>query len=944
MTPFRSPLEAPEAPVSTEAPQRPAPGRWWRQSVLAWAPILICAGIIITLRMMPIVLVPHWYNAFLPAFNFLFTTAISLLIVILMARSYFGGTSSASLWLGSGMMILGLASVVAGFKVWGGDLKQGVTLFNIGMFLGGFCQLVGAAQAHFPNVPRSATQQKVLVVLSLGLSAFALAAISLLTSRGAIPDFWTDAGSTPFRDVVLGAAAVQFALAAILIGGLYRAAREKFLYWYALGLVLLGLGLFGLLLIQDLNSLLAWASRGTQYVGGLYLLWAVLSLNRHGRWQLPLQRELQEVQTRYRLVFESMGEGFVMGRMIYDTEGRAADFQLMEVNAAFERLTGIPRRDALAKTVRGLIPTLEPESLANHAQVVETGRPLHWESFNQFTGKTYAIYSYRIAPGQFASVFSDLTLSRQAEQERRATELRFRAAVEHFPGVYIIYDRERRIRFINETGLQSARRPPSDILGKRDEEIWPEDVFSNYLPHLLNAWKTRQTQRFEMSICLPGNVPQTQIVTYIPLLDDQGEVREVLGVTFDITDRKQAEEALLHSENELRRLNQQLEQRVQERTAELVQRAAQLRALAGELTLYEQRERRRMARMLHDHLQQLLVGAKFRITALNSHNDTAVQQVSAKVGQLLDESIHASRSLTAELSPPILQVAGLNAGLEWLVRWMNDRHGLAVELTMDADPPLAEDVKVLLFESVRELLFNSVKHSQARSAAVYVRESEGFVQVTVVDQGCGFDVHAVRWGGDRAAGFGLFTIRERLELIGGRMQIDSTPGKGSRFELSAPIEATPAESHKPPVSPQMLEASQSGSIEAPVTGARIRVLLADDHVVMREGLAGLLEQAPDIQIIGQAGNGREAVDLAARLLPDVILMDISMPELNGIEATRIIHNKHPEISIIGLSMFDAADRAQAIRDAGAIGYLTKSGPPADLIAAIRQCMSGSGMV
>jgi PAS domain S-box-containing protein len=892
--------------------------------------------------MMPVILIPDWYMAFLPAFNFLFTTAISLLIVILMARSYLGGTSSASLWLGSGMMILGLASVVAGFKVWGGNLGQGVTLFNIAMFLGGFCQLIGAAQAHFPIVPRPATQQKVLVVVALGLSVLAIGAINLLTSRGIFPNFWTDAGSTPIRDVVLGAAAVQFLLAAVLIGGLYRVVREKFLYWYALGLVLLGLGLFGLLLIQDLNSLLAWASRGTHYMGGLYLLWAVLSLNRHGRWQLPLQRELQEAQDRYRLVFESMGEGFVIGRMIYDTEGSATDFQLMEVNAAFERLTGIRRRDALAKTVRDLIPTLEPESLSNHAQVVETGQPLHWESFNKFTGKTYAIYSYRIAPGQFASVFSDLTLSRQAEEERRATESRFRAAVEHFPGVYVIYDRERRIRFINEAGLRTARRPPSEILGKRDEEIWPEEVFRNYLPHLLHAWKTCQTQRFEMSICLPGNAPQTQIVSYIPLLDDQGEVREVLGVTFDITDRKQAEEALLHSENELRRLNQQLEQRVQERTAELVQRAAQLRALAGELTLYEQRERRRMAKILHDHLQQLLVGAKYSITALNDHCDKAVQQVSWKVGQLLDESIHASRSLTAELSPPILQVAGLNAGLEWLVRWMNDKHGLCVELTMDADPPLAEDVKLLLFESVRELLFNTVKHSQSRSAAVHVREIEDSVQITVLDQGCGFDLNAVRWVGERAAGFGLFTIRERLELIGGRLQMESAPGKGSRFVLSAPTEATPVQSQKPPISSEMLEASRSGSSKAPVTNARIRVLLADDHVVMREGLAGLLEQVPDIQIVGQAANGKEAVDLAVRLLPDVILMDISMPELNGIEATRIIHNEHPGIAIIGLSMFDAADRAQAIRDAGAVDYLTKSGPPADLIAAIRQCMSGSG--
>jgi len=114
------------------------------------------------------------------------------------------------------------------------------------------------------------------------------------------------------------------------------------------------------------------------------------------------------------------------------------------------------------------------------------------------------------------------------------------------------------------------------------------------------------------------------------------------------------------------------------------------------------------------------------------------------------------------------------------------------------------------------------------------------------------------------------------------------------------------------------------------------VLLADDHVVMREGLARLLGQEPDIEIVGQAADGQEAVDVAAKLLPDVILMDLSMPKLNGVEATRAIRNDYPDIRIIGLSMFEESDRAQALRDAGASDYLTKGGPPEHLIATIRR--------
>jgi DNA-binding NarL/FixJ family response regulator len=119
------------------------------------------------------------------------------------------------------------------------------------------------------------------------------------------------------------------------------------------------------------------------------------------------------------------------------------------------------------------------------------------------------------------------------------------------------------------------------------------------------------------------------------------------------------------------------------------------------------------------------------------------------------------------------------------------------------------------------------------------------------------------------------------------------------------------------------------------TTAKIRVLLADDHAVMREGLARLLGEHRDIEIVGQATHGLEAVQLTSKLQPDVILMDVSMPHMNGIEATRAIHQEFAQIRIIGLSMFEEPEQAQAMREAGAMVYLTKSGPSAELLKAIR---------
>ncbi len=119
----------------------------------------------------------------------------------------------------------------------------------------------------------------------------------------------------------------------------------------------------------------------------------------------------------------------------------------------------------------------------------------------------------------------------------------------------------------------------------------------------------------------------------------------------------------------------------------------------------------------------------------------------------------------------------------------------------------------------------------------------------------------------------------------------------------------------------------------------MRVLVVDDHTVVRQALALMLAQEADIEIVGEAPNGRAAVDLTRQLQPDLVLMDVSMPVMDGIEATRAIHGEFPRICVIGLSMYERSEQAEPMLNAGAVGYVSKSDAPDVLLAAIRACYS-----
>ncbi|RPJ36808.1 MAG: PAS domain S-box protein, partial [Planctomycetaceae bacterium] len=229
-----------------------------------------------------------------------------------------------------------------------------------------------------------------------------------------------------------------------------------------------------------------------------------------------------------------------------------------------------------------------------------------------------------------------------------------------------------------------------------------------------------------------------------------------------------------------------LEDVTKEQTAlrELEHRAGQLQKLTLQLSQAEDHERKRLADLLHDDLQQILAAAKFHIGLLDSQatDAGAVHEIAGEIKQMLKEAIDKSRSLSHELSPVFYQV-DLADVFEWLADQMQSRHGLTVhvEVRGRADSP-SEAMKAFLYKAAHEMLFNIIKHAGVNRATLRLRRMRKHLWLTISDQGQGFDPKTLA----KTSGFGLLTIRERVELLGGRMRIKSTKGRGSIFLIAVP--------------------------------------------------------------------------------------------------------------------------------------------------------------
>jgi len=369
---------------------------------------------------------------------------------------------------------------------------------------------------------------------------------------------------------------------------------------------------------------------------------------------------------------------------------------------------------------------------------------------------------------------------------------------------------ERLSRYILEQSLEGvavcvngriirASRRLHEICGRNPlmqpfDELFPlrmseSEPFSVEIPH-----SGKVVKGAEVSYQNPDGKSYSLILNAGPLYGDEHKILGCLVNLTDITERKRAEGELRNSEEALRQANESLEQRVRDRTMELQTLTEQLarsrddlRNLALELVMAEERERKRIAGVLHDEIAQSLAAVRMRLDLLQAMpSEPERRQTLAEATTLIAQSLQETRALMTDIGNPLLFDMGLKAACESLVDRLMKKHPIRIRCDIrNTFQKLKPDVKTILYQVVRELLNNVVKHSKAQNGHVMIEMENGHFRVKVTDDGLGFDPQKLGVP-NVEGGFGLYSIRERLIAIDGKFKVESAPGSGTVVTVILP--------------------------------------------------------------------------------------------------------------------------------------------------------------
>jgi two-component system, NarL family, sensor kinase len=370
-----------------------------------------------------------------------------------------------------------------------------------------------------------------------------------------------------------------------------------------------------------------------------------------------------------------------------------------------------------------------------------------------------------------------------------------------------------------------------------------------------------------------------------------------------------------------------------------------LRQLSARLLELQDEERRRIARDLHDITGQKLALQCIALSrVMRLLLPTANQEIKDSVAQCLELSNEISeeiRTLSYLLHPPLLDELGLPAAVKWYTQGFEKRTGIRVQVDIAKNlPRLRPDAEVALFRVVQESLTNVHRYSGSSTAHVRIRGERNDLRLEVGDAGKGMQIEKIKAPGGEIAplGVGIQGMRQRIRQLSGQLEIVSKPGEGTLVVAALPVSELRLQIE---TDQEMACHDRDGRDKSGQNnGSHYRILIADDHELLRRGVRSILDNETDLQVCGEAVDGADAVEKTLSLAPDLVILDINMPSLNGLAVVRQILHARPKTRILIFTIHDSEQTMQETALAGAHGYVSKGRAGRDLVAAVRTVLNG----
>ena len=370
-----------------------------------------------------------------------------------------------------------------------------------------------------------------------------------------------------------------------------------------------------------------------------------------------------------------------------------------------------------------------------------------------------------------------------------------------------------------------------------------------------------------------------------------------------------------------------------------------LRRLSARLLQLQDEERRHIARDLHDITGQKLALQSMGLSALQtkqaSHLDAEAQQTLRESLVLNQEIATEIRTLSYLLHPPLLDELGLSSAARWYATGFTKHTGIPIDIEVPQEMErLSPDAEVAIFRVLQESLTNVHRYANTPKARLRISTTADEIKVEIEDYGKGLQAARAKFTQESVArlGVGIQGMTERIRQLGGRLEITSGAKRGTLVIATIPLRASQVAA---PAASQV----SAGTASLPSAASSVaehhqrqQILIADDHEMVRRGVRNTLQSEPDLEICCEAVDGQDAVDKASKFRPDLVILDINMPVLNGLVAVRQILRHCPTTKIVIFSVHDSEQPRQEARAAGAHGFVSKGEDSRELVRVVRHVL------